>query len=179
MKEYVKSDLFRYTGEISAYNFIHEVFFCKAFRYTCLLRMCKSGGVIGFLGKILYFFARNKTIKLSYHTKIGYGLYIGHDGPIVVNPTAEIGDNVTIMQFTTIGANKGKAAIIGDNCYIGPGCCIVEDVVIGRNVTIGAGSVVVSDIPDNATVAGNPAKVIHYNHPGKYAVRRWESNNII
>ena len=33
-------------------------------------------------------------------------------------------------------------------------------VIIGNNVTVGAGSVVTKDIPDNAVVAGNPAKII-------------------
>ena len=104
---------------------------------------------------------------------MGYGLYIGHNGPIVVNPTAVIGNNCNLSQFTTIGSNEGKAAIIGDNVYIGPGVCIVEDVRIGNNVTIGAGSVVTKDIPDNATAAGNYAKVLNYDNPGRYVHQRW------
>ena len=68
-------------------------------------------------------------------------------GPIIVNSSAKIGNNCNLSQFTTIGSNHGKAAQIGDNVYIGPGVCIVEDVVIGNNVTIGAGSVVTKDIP--------------------------------
>ena len=83
-----------------------------------------------------------ERIQLPRQTKVGYGLYIGHGGPVIVNPTAKIGNNVNLSQFTTIGSNRGKAATIGDNVYIGPSVCIVEDVVIGDNVTIGAGSVV-------------------------------------
>ena len=49
---------------------------------------------------------------------------------------------------------------IGDNCYIGTGVTILGPVKIGNNVTIGAGSVVVRDIPDNAVVAGNPARIL-------------------
>lgn len=37
---------------------------------------------------------------------------------------------------------------------------IVGAVRIGNNVAIGAGAVVTKDIPDNATVAGVPAKII-------------------
>ena len=73
--------------------------------------------------------------------------------------------NFTISQFCTIGSNKGHAATIGDNVYIAPHCCIVEDVKIGDNSTIGAGSVVTHDVPKNAIVAGVPAKIINYkNH---------------
>ncbi len=59
-----------------------------------------------------------------------------------------------------VGSNEGQAATIGDNVYIGPNVCIVEDVMIGNNCTIGAGSVVTKDIPENATAAGNPTKII-------------------
>ena len=44
--------------------------------------------------------------------------------------------------------------------YIGPNCCIVENIHIGNNATIGAGSVVVKDIPQDVTVAGVPTKDI-------------------
>jgi serine O-acetyltransferase len=110
---------------------------------------------------------------LPLETQVGYGLYIGHGGPIVVNETAIIGNNCNLSQFTTIGSNDGNSAKIGNNTYIGPNVCIVEDVTIGNNVTIGAGSVVTKDIPDNATAVGNYAKVINYNNPGRYVLRRW------
>lgn len=46
-----------------------------------------------------------------------------------------------------------RGAVIGSNATIFP-------VTIGKNAIIGAGSVVLHDVPDNAVVAGNPAKVI-------------------
>lgn len=117
--------------------------------------------------------AKRKQLQIPLSTQIGYGLYIGHGGPIIINGTAIIGNNCNLSQFTTIGANHGKAAIIGDNVYIGPNVCIVEEVKIGNNVTIGAGSVVTKDIPDNATAAGNYAKVLNYNNPGRYIGNRY------
>ena len=37
---------------------------------------------------------------------------------------------------------------------------VIGGIRIGDNVTIGAGAVVVKDVPDNAIVAGNPARLI-------------------
>ena len=62
---------------------------------------------------------------------------------------------------------------IGYGFYIGPNICIVEDVLIKDNVTIGAGSVVCKNLPENATVAGNYAKVLNFNNPGRYIENRW------
>ena len=90
-----------------------------------------------------------------------------------MNASTIIGNNCNLSQFTTIGSNEGHAAIIGDNVYIGPNVCVVEDVKIGNNVTIGAGAVVTKDIPQNATAAGNYAKVLNYNNPGRYIRNKW------
>lgn len=113
-------------------------------------------------------------MQISPSLPIGYGFYLGHCFGIIVSPTAVIGNNVNLSQFTTIGSNKGKAAIIGDNVYIGPSVCLVENVHIGNNSTIGAGAVVVKDIPQNATAVGVPAKVISYNNPAEYILNKWE-----
>lgn len=94
--------------------------------------------------------------------------YLGHGMNIVINDGTIIGKNANISHFVNIGTNHNTPAIIGDNVYIGPMTCIVEDVKIGDNVTIGAGSVVTKDIPDNATVAGVPAKVLNFDNPGRY-----------
>ena len=73
----------------------------------------------------------------------------------------------------SIGTNKNTPATIGDNVYIGPNVCIVEDVKIGNNVTIGAGSVVTKDLPENAIAAGVPAKVINLNSNAQFINRKW------
>ena len=66
--------------------------------------------------------------------KLGYGLYIGHGVAIVINPGTIIGNNCNISQCLTIGTNHNTPAVIGDNVYIGPGVCIVEDVRIGNKI---------------------------------------------
>ena len=114
-----------------------------------------------------YMFKYNLLIASS--TKIGYGLFIGHPSGIIVNHTAVIGNNVNLSQFTTIGSNENRAAVIGDNVYIGPSVCLIENVHIGNNATIGAGSIVTKDVLENTVVAGNPAKEITAKvNPGGY-----------
>jgi len=171
VNKYVKSDLFRYYGKCNLLTFVKAILENRTFRFQFCLRMRKSGGIFW---KLIW--ALNRTrgrIVLPWRTQIGYGLYIGHCGPIVVSETAVIGNNVNLSQYTTIGSNLGKAATIGDNVYIGPNVCVVEDVTIGDNVTIGAGSVVTRSIPNNATAVGNYAKVINYNDPGRFIKNKW------
>lgn len=178
IKEYIQSDLYRYYGKYDLKTLIIAFIRNRTFRFQCTFRLTQSEGFLKYIGLFLWIINRTKRqIQLGRKTKVGFGLYIGHGGPIVINPSAVIGNNVNLSQFTTIGSNKGKAATIGDNVYIGPGVCIVEDVKIGNNVTIGAGSVVTKSIPDNATAVGNYAKVINYNDPGRFVNNRWKYNN--
>jgi serine O-acetyltransferase len=174
---YIKSDFMRYGWRGgSLVNIFIAAFLGRnhGFKFSFWFRLCSSKN-------IFYLFARLMHQKYSIRyglqiypgTKIGYGLYLGHGIGIVVNPTAIIGNNCNLSQFTTIGSNHKKAAVIGDNVYIGPSSCIVEDIIIGDNVTVGAGAVVVKDIPANATVAGVPARILSYNQPGRYVNNRW------
>jgi maltose O-acetyltransferase len=43
---------------------------------------------------------------------------------------------------------------------------VLPGVTIGRDAIIGAGSVVTRDVPDGATVAGNPARLLRAGAPG-------------
>ena len=63
--------------------------------------------------------------------------------------------------------------LIGDNVYIGPNTCIIEDVQIGSNTTIGAGSVVSKSIEGGSTAVGSPCKVIGENQHPEYVHKRW------
>lgn len=173
--DYIKSDVMRYYGKCDTLTILKSFRKSPTMRWQISFRMCHGTGIIKLIGKILWKLNRTRKtmIQISRNTDIGYGLYIGHGGPIICNGSAKIGNNVNLSQFTTIGSNEGHAATIGDNVYIGPNVCIVEDVKIGNNVTIGAGSVVTKNIPDNATAAGNYAKVLNYNNPGRYILNRW------
>ena len=92
--------------------------------------------------------------------------FFPHPIGIVMHPKVKIGKNCTIFQNVTIGQGKlingNDIPIIGNNVIIYANSVIVGGVKIGDNVTVGAGSIVITDIPDNAIVAGNPARIIKY-----------------
>lgn len=146
-----------------------------SFTYSFWMRLAKKKSIVWPIAKWMHYrLSRKYGIQISPNTKIGYGLYLGHGVGIVINEGTVIGNNCNISQFVSIGTNHNTPAVIGDNVYIGPNVCIVEDVHIGNNVTIGAGSVVTKNIPDNATVAGCPARVLNYDNPGRYILNRYE-----
>lgn len=100
----------------------------------------------------------------------------------VINIGAEIGEGTMI----DMGAILGGRATVGRNCHIGAGAVlagviepasavpvivedgvlvganavIIEGVHVGANAVVAAGSVVIDDVPENAVVAGVPARVI-------------------
>lgn len=61
------------------------------------------------------------------------------------------------------GIRVRRGASIGANATILPG------ITIGENAMVGAGAVVTRDVPDNAVVAGNPARLIRYLESGATA----------
>ncbi|HET8761637.1 MAG TPA: serine O-acetyltransferase [Nitrospiria bacterium] len=176
--EYIKSDLYRYAGTTSYRVLFQHLRKNPSFQYSFWFRLCKSRYRI--LRAVAKFKHRRLSdrygIQIPPTTEIGYGLYLGHHMCIVINQSAKIGNNCNLSPFTTIGANHGKAADIGNNVYIGPNVSIVENVSIHHNSTIGAGATVVKDVPENATVAGCPAKVISMKEPGRYIKNRWADN---
>lgn len=178
MNEYIKSDLFRYSGKTSFPSAIANFAYNRAFRHQVFIRWSNENGIKGKVARGLYYLNRflNKNMQISYRCEIGYGFYIGHGGPIVVSRYTKFGNNVNISQFTTIGTNNEEGAHIGNNVYIGPNVCIIGGVTIGDNVTIGAGSVVTKDIPAGATAVGNPAKVINYNQHPEFIQNPWSTD---
>jgi len=60
---------------------------------------------------------------------------------------------------------KVQPTLVKKGASIGSGATILSNLVIGENALIGAGSVVTHDVPNNAIVAGNPARLLRLIAP--------------
>ena len=98
---------------------------------------------------------------IPYSSDLEKGVNIAHFHGIVIHQKSRIGSGTTIYQNVCLGGRNGKGGpIIGKNCILGAGCCILGEITIGNNVNIGANAVVLKDVPNNCTVVGIPGKIV-------------------
>jgi serine O-acetyltransferase len=106
-------------------------------------------------------------IEIHPGARIGEGLFIDHGMGVVIGETAEVGDNVTILQGVTLGGTSTRREkrhpTLGDNVVVGAGAKIIGAFMIGDGSRIGAGSVVVREVPPNCVVVGVPGRVTYRN----------------
>ena len=111
---------------------------------------------------------------------------IGEGAVIMMGAVINIGAVVGPGTMIELGAVLGGRATVGSRCHIGAGAVlagvvepasatpvivedgvlvganavVIEGVHIGKNAVVAAGAVVIEDVPDNAVVAGSPARII-------------------
>jgi acetyltransferase-like isoleucine patch superfamily enzyme len=61
---------------------------------------------------------------------------------------------------------------VGHNVWMGYGACVLRGVTVGDNAIVGTSSVLTHDVPENAVVAGVPARVIRTREAPQSM--RWE-----
>ena len=111
---------------------------------------------------------------------------IGEGAVIMMGAVINIGAVIGKGTMIDMGAVLGGRATVGDNCHIGAGAVlagvvepasatpvivedgvlvganavVIEGVHIGKNAVVAAGAVVIEDVPENAVVAGSPARIV-------------------
>lgn len=117
---------------------------------------------------------------------------IGEGAVIMMGAVINIGAVVGPGTMIDMGAVLGGRATVGARCHIGAGAVlagvvepasatpvvvedgvlvganavVIEGVRIGKNAVVAAGAVVIEDVPENAVVAGCPARVIKQRDAG-------------
>jgi serine O-acetyltransferase len=104
-------------------------------------------------------------IEIHPAARLGPGLFIDHGMGVVIGETAELGENVTLLQGVTLGGTSLKREkrhpTLGNNVVVGAGAKIIGAFKIGDGSRIGAGSVVVREVPPNSVVVGVPGRVTY------------------
>jgi len=136
----------------------------RLYKISRFLYLCK----IPILPLLIKYFIRIVfSAVIPYNCEIGKGTRIGYGGlGTVFHSNCIVGENCIIHSGVTIGAKSSVnnlAPKIGNNVLIGTGAKIIGFIKIGNNVVIGANAVVTEDVPDNALVAGIPAKIVKEN----------------
>ncbi len=99
---------------------------------------------------------------------INIGAVVGEG--TMIDMGAILGGRATVGKHSHIGAGAVLAGvvepasatpvIVEDDVLVGANAVIIEGVHIGKNAVVAAGAVVIEDVPENAVVAGCPARVI-------------------
>ncbi len=128
------------------------------------------GCEIGDETRIGTFVEIQKGVKIGRRCKISSHTFICEG--VTVEDEVFIGHSVTFIndRFPKATTAEGQLQSEADwNCLptrvergasIGSGVTLLGGITIGQNAVVGAGSVVTKDVPAEATVAGNPARII-------------------
>jgi serine O-acetyltransferase len=109
--------------------------------------------------------------ELQPKSTIGPGLVLKHTTGLVVGGDVVAGERLTLHQNVTLGDRRpfGGQPVLGDDVTVGAGACVLGPISVGDRVVIAANSVVLEDVPDDAVVAGAPARLVRRMPVTKYA----------
>ena len=114
-------------------------------------------------GALAYVLWRPMESLYIYTPDIGGGFYIQHGFATIIS-ARKIGQNCRIYQQVTVGYKGQFSPVLEDNVSVACGAIVLGDITMRANSLAAAGAVVVNDVPENAIVAGVPARVIGYKN---------------
>ena len=102
-------------------------------------------------------------------TMIDMGAILGGRAPInrgraTVGANCHIGAGAVLAGV--IEPASATPVIVEDGVLVGANAVVIEGVHVGKNAVVAAGAVVIEDVPENAVVAGCPARVIKMKDEG-------------
>ena len=97
--------------------------------------------------------------------EFGPGFVLVHGTGVVINGGVRGGSNVKLEHQVTIGAERRRSPVLGDDVFVGAGAKVIGPVAVGSGARVGANAVVVRDVPAHATVVGIPARVVRQRDP--------------
>jgi serine O-acetyltransferase len=179
MFENVKADIRRYIdtenirtfgGLVELFLFNYALWIVLSYRFGRWVRYGLKVPVLKQILKLITRFTHEILTLLtgfyvSFDAKIGPGFYIGHFFHSGVSGNATLGSGCSMGIGVIIGqggrGDRKGHPVAGNNVFFGTGCKVIGPVRVGDRAAIGANAVVTKDVPDGATVAGVPARVIN------------------
>ncbi|GGD90554.1 serine acetyltransferase [Aureimonas endophytica] len=156
-----------YDRDPACERYLEPILYFKGFHAIQTHRLAHALLHAGRRDFALYLQARSSSVfqtDINPAAKLGRGIFLDHATGLVVGETAEIGDDVSILQDVTLG---GTGKEIGDRhpkiesgVLIGAGAKVLGNIRVGHCSKVAAGSVVLKSVPPLSTVAGIPARVI-------------------
>lgn len=113
-----------------------------------------------------FYTAFGKTTRVGKEVFINFGCTFLDQGGITIEDGVFIGPGAKIIteghpeQPEMRHTLQVEPVMIRRNAWIGAGAIILPGVTVGENAIVAAGAVVTKDVPDNAVVAGVPAKML-------------------
>ena len=101
-----------------------------------------------------------KRVKVQSHSLICEGVTI-EDEAFIGHGVMFINDRYPVAVLPPGAASpEWQRTRVGRGASIGSNATVLGGVTIGAHALVGAGSVVTHDVPENAIVAGNPARIL-------------------